>query len=51
MQQMEEFFFGDGAQTPDDWIPEDQRGQQSKGGGPSAKGGGPSAKGGAPQAK
>jgi Fe-S cluster biosynthesis and repair protein YggX len=51
MQQMEEFFFGEGAQTPDDWIPEDQRGQQSKGGGPSAKGGGPSAKGGAPQAK
>jgi Fe-S cluster biosynthesis and repair protein YggX len=51
MQQLEEFFFGEGAQTPDDWIPEDQRGQQSKGGGPSAKGGGPSAKGGAPQAK
>ena len=24
MEQMEEFFFGAGAQTPEDWIPEDQ---------------------------
>jgi Fe-S cluster biosynthesis and repair protein YggX len=44
MQQMEEFFFGEGAQLPEDWVPEDQRGQQTKGGGPSAKGGSPAAK-------
>ena len=24
MEQMEEFFFGEGAQMPEDWIPEDQ---------------------------
>lgn len=33
-QQMEEFFFGVGAQMPEDWVPE---GQGEKGG-PSAKG-------------
>ncbi len=27
MEQMEEFFFGAGAQLPEDWIPEDQEGQ------------------------
>lgn len=32
MKQMEEFFFGLGAQLPPDWIPEDQAGQQTKGG-------------------
>ncbi len=37
MQQMEEFFFGVGAQMPEDWIPEDQRGQQTKGGGPAPR--------------
>lgn len=24
MEQMEEFFFGEGARMPEDWIPEDQ---------------------------
>jgi len=24
MEQLEEFFFGEGAQTPEDWTPEDQ---------------------------
>lgn len=33
-QQMEEFFFGVGAQMPEDWVPEGQGGK----GGPSAKG-------------
>lgn len=33
-QQMEEFFFGEGAQMPEDWVPEGQGGK----GGPSAKG-------------
>jgi Fe-S cluster biosynthesis and repair protein YggX len=43
-KQLEEFFFGEGAQMPEDWVPE---GQGSDKGGPSAKGGpsGPSAKG------
>ena len=34
MQQMEEFFFGEGAQMPEDWVPEGQGGK----GGPAAKG-------------
>jgi Fe-S cluster biosynthesis and repair protein YggX len=42
-QQMEEFFFGEGARMPDEWTPAGQGGK----GGPSAKGapskGGPSA--------
>ena len=38
MEQMEEFFFGEGARMPDDWIPEGEGGQQGKGG-PQAKGG------------
>ena len=50
MQQMEEFFFGVGAQVPEGWIPEEERGQQTKGG-PQTKGGGPADKGGAPAAK
>lgn len=33
--QLEEFFFGEGAQLPDDWVPEGQGGK----GGPPAKGG------------
>jgi Fe-S cluster biosynthesis and repair protein YggX len=40
-EQMEEFFFGEGARLPDDWIPEDQRGQVPSPGGkgaPSGKG-------------
>lgn len=44
MEQMEEFFFGEDAPMPEGWIPEDQRGQQTKGG-PQAKGGAPSTKG------
>ncbi len=43
MEQMEEFFFGEGAQLPEDWIPEEERGQQTKGG-PQTKGGGPQKK-------
>ncbi|MFZ0544740.1 MAG: oxidative damage protection protein [Candidatus Promineifilaceae bacterium] len=31
MQQMEEFFFGEGAQMPDDWTPEGQGGPAAKG--------------------
>jgi len=50
MEQMEDFFFGEDAPMPEGWIPEDQRGQQTKGG-PQSKGGGPAAKGGAPSAK
>lgn len=46
-KQLEEFFFGDGAQVPDDWIPEEERGQQSapgeKGGSADADKGGASA--------
>ena len=32
MQQMEEFFFGEGAQMPEDWIPEGEGGPSGKGG-------------------
>lgn len=41
-EQMEEFFFGDGAAQPDEWIPEDERGQHSppSGGGKGAPSGG-----------
>ena len=35
-EQMEEFFFGEGAQMPDDWIPEGQGGKGAPA--PSAKG-------------
>jgi Fe-S cluster biosynthesis and repair protein YggX len=42
MEQMEEFFFGEGARMPDDWVPPGQPG--AKGGAPAAAG----AKGGAP---
>lgn len=37
-EQMEEFFFGVGAQMPEGWTPEGTPGA-GKGGGPSAKGG------------
>jgi Fe-S cluster biosynthesis and repair protein YggX len=30
MEQMEEFFFGEGAQMPADWIPEGQTGPRKK---------------------
>ena len=50
MEQMEEYFFGEDAAVPEGWIPEDQRGQQSKSG-PQSKGGGPAAKGGGPAEK
>lgn len=30
MEQMEDFFFGEGAQMPDDWITEGEAGPQSK---------------------
>ena len=41
-QQLEEFFFGEGAQMPEDWVPEGQGGKDS----PSGKGSpGPSEKG------
>lgn len=40
MEQMEDFFFGEDAAMPEGWIPEEERGQQTKGG-PQAKGGGP----------
>ena len=43
MEQMEEFFFGEGAQMPEDWVPEGEGGQQTKGGQP-AKGGAPGQK-------
>lgn len=33
-EQLEEFFFGEGAQMPDDWVPEGQGGK----GGPSTSG-------------
>jgi Fe-S cluster biosynthesis and repair protein YggX len=45
MGQMDDFFFGEDAAVPEGWIPEEERGQQTKGG-PQAKGGGPAAKGG-----
>ena len=32
MQQMEEFFFGAGAQMPEDWIPEGEGAPSDKGG-------------------
>ena len=38
IEQMEEFFFGVGAQVPEGWIPEGTPGPGGKGG-PSAKGG------------
>ena len=38
MEQMEEFFFGEGAKMPDDWVAEGEGGPQSKEG-PQAKGG------------
>ena len=34
-EQMEEFFFGEGAQMPDDWVPEGQGGSK---GGPATSG-------------
>lgn len=44
-QEMEEFFFGEGAQMPEGWIPEGAAG--GKGGAPGGKGGGaPPSKGG-----
>ena len=30
MEQMEEFFFGEGAQVPADWVPEGQPGPRKK---------------------
>ncbi len=30
MEQMEEFFFGEGAQMPADWVPEGQTGPRKK---------------------
>jgi Fe-S cluster biosynthesis and repair protein YggX len=44
-KQMEEFFFGDGAQLPEDWIPEEERGQHptpGEKGAPATKGADPS---------
>lgn len=35
-EQMEEFFFGEGAQMPDDWVPQGQGGKGAPG--PSSKG-------------
>jgi Fe-S cluster biosynthesis and repair protein YggX len=43
IQQMEDFFFGVGAQMPEGWSPEGTPGA-GKGGGPGVKGGGPAAK-------
>ncbi|MBI2320613.1 MAG: oxidative damage protection protein [Chloroflexi bacterium] len=44
-QEMEEFFFGEGAQMPEGWVPEGAAG--GKGGAPGGKGGGaPPSKGG-----
>ena len=43
IEQMEEFFFGVGAQMPEGWTPEGVQGGD-KGGGPAAKGGGPARK-------
>ena len=45
MEQMEEFFFGEGARMPEDWVPEGEGapGPQGKGGAPA-----PPSKGGAP---
>ncbi|MDH3675062.1 MAG: oxidative damage protection protein [Anaerolineae bacterium] len=42
-EQMEDFFFGVGAQMPEGWTPEDMPGT-GKGGGPPMKGGGPASK-------
>ncbi|HYN88681.1 MAG TPA: oxidative damage protection protein [Ardenticatenaceae bacterium] len=39
MQQMEEFFFGEGARMPEGWVPEGVG--EAKGGAAPAKGGGP----------
>lgn len=53
MEQMEEFFFGLGAQLPEDWVPEGEGGENTPEGkgAPSGKGA-PGAKGGpAPQRK
>ncbi|MDH5506133.1 MAG: oxidative damage protection protein [Anaerolineae bacterium] len=35
-QQMEEFFFGEGAQLPEDWVPEGQGGGKGASGGKGA---------------
>lgn len=43
VEQMEEFFFGVGAQMPEGWSPEGAPGA-GKGGGPAVKGGGPARK-------
>jgi Fe-S cluster biosynthesis and repair protein YggX len=32
-EQMEEFFFGEGAQMPEGWVPAEAGGQSAKGGG------------------
>ena len=37
MEQLEEFFFGEGARMPDDWTPEGTQGGGGKGGGPARK--------------
>ncbi|MEK6575412.1 MAG: oxidative damage protection protein [Chloroflexota bacterium] len=50
MEQLGDFFFGEDAAMPEGWIPEDERGQQTKGA-PQTKGGGPAAKGGGPERK
>ena len=47
-KQLEEFFFGEGAQLPEDWIPEEERGTQPTPGGKGSqaeKGGAPASKG------
>lgn len=36
IEQMEDFFFGPGAEMPEGWIPEDQAGAPGKGGGKGA---------------
>jgi Fe-S cluster biosynthesis and repair protein YggX len=45
MEQLGDFFFGEDAAMPEGWVPEDERGQQTKGA-PQTKGGGPAEKGG-----
>ncbi|HEX7102369.1 MAG TPA: oxidative damage protection protein [Nitrolancea sp.] len=39
-QQMEEYFFGEGARMPEGWTPAGSGGSSDKGGGAPAKGGG-----------
>jgi Fe-S cluster biosynthesis and repair protein YggX len=38
IQQLEEFFFGEGARLPEDWVPPNAQGGKGGGGGGGAKG-------------